>query len=52
MSGHETPRSFGGMHTPVVAQCIAPDSESTFEKWQIFGGDQGAAPPVTPLIPI
>ena len=52
MSGHETPRSFGGMHTPGVALCIAPETANRLLKnGKFFGGDEGALPPVTPINP-
>ena len=52
MSGHETPRSFGGMHTPGVSQCIVPETANQLLKnGKIFGGDEGALPPVTPINP-
>ena len=52
MSGHETPRSFGGMHTPGVAQCIAPETANQLLKnGKFFGGDKGVLPPATPINP-
>ena len=52
MSGHETPRSFGGMHTPGVAQCIAPETANRLLKnGNFFGRDEGALPPATPINP-
>ena len=51
-TGHETPRSFGGMHTPGVTQCIAPETANQLLKnGKFFGGDEGALPPVTPINP-
>ena len=52
MSGHETPRSFGGMHTPGVTQYIAPETVNQLLKnGKFFGGDEGELPPVTPINP-
>ena len=52
MSGHKTPRSFGGMHTPGVTQCIALETANRLLKnGKFFGGDEGALPPATPINP-
>ena len=52
MSGHETRKSFGGMHTPGVAQCIAPETANqNLKNSKFFGGDEGALPPATPIHP-
>ena len=52
MSGHETPWSFGGMHTPGVTQCISPETANqNLKNGKFFSGDQGALPPATPINP-
>ena len=52
MSGHETPRSFCGMHMTGVTQCIAPETVNQLLKnGKFFGGDDGALPPATPINP-